>query len=282
MNIVQGQGFEVALRAFVADCVARVGCPVGRGSVAAGVARIQALVSRATAHPLINNLSNQRADGALVLNGIATALYSQAYWPTLREALTSAFGGDATVLVELANALWERNATGQYTNLADANMAVECLDRPWPSGGRRPWPAGAPRPRPPPGPRRPSGRRSCGAACPAPTGPSARAPLPSIRAAGAPPILVIGNQRDPATPYRWAQALAGDLKSGVLLGWDGNGHTAYMMGSSCVDGSVNRYLSRWLSRATAPSAREPRGLGARAARAARPVDSRAAAARMPP
>ena len=49
-------------------------------------------------------------------------------------------------------------------------------------------------------------------------------------------------QRDPATPYRWAQALAGDLKSGVLLGWDGNGHTAYMMGSSCVDGLVNRYL----------------------------------------
>ena len=134
MNIVQGQGFEVALRAFVADCVARVGCPVGRGSVAAGVARIQALVSRATAHPLINNLSDQRADGALVLNGIATALYSQAYWPTLREGLTSAFGGDATVLVELANALWERNASGQYTNLADANMAVECLDRPWPDG----------------------------------------------------------------------------------------------------------------------------------------------------
>ena len=88
MNIVQGQGFEVALRAFVADCVARAGCPVGRGSVAAGVARIQALVSRATAHPLVNNLSSQRADGALVLNGIATALYSQAYWPTLREALT--------------------------------------------------------------------------------------------------------------------------------------------------------------------------------------------------
>src|SRR5450631_2444921 len=135
MNFVQAQGFEVALRAFAADCVARAGCPLGRGSVAAGLARIQELISRATAHPLANNLSGQRADGALVLNGIATALYNQAYWPTLREALTSAFGGDATVLVELANALWERNGSGQYTNLADANMAVECLDRPWPAGG---------------------------------------------------------------------------------------------------------------------------------------------------
>jgi pimeloyl-ACP methyl ester carboxylesterase len=243
MNIVQGQGFEVALRAFVADCVARAGCPVGRGSVAAGVARIQALVSRATAHPLVNNLSSQRADGALVLNGIATALYSQAYWATLREALTSAFGGDATVLVELANALWERNATGHYTNLADANMAVECLDRPWPSGKGRSalarWrAAAATAARAAPA----FGASIMWGSLPCAYWPVRSSPLPSIRAAGAPPILVIGNKRDPATPYRWAQALAGDLKSGVLLGRDGNGHTAYMMGSSCVDGFVNRYL----------------------------------------
>ena len=238
MNIVQGQGFEVALRAFVADCVARAGCPVGRGSVAAGVARIQALVSRATAHPLVNNLSSQRADGALVLNGIATALYSQAYWPTLREALTSAFGGDATVLVELANALWERNGSGQYTNLADANMAVECLDRPWPSSLARWRAAAAAAARAAPA----FGASIMWGSLPCAYWPVRSSPLPSIRAAGAPPILVIGNKRDPATPYRWAQALAGDLKSGVLLGWDGNGHTAYMMGSSCVDGLVNRYL----------------------------------------
>jgi hypothetical protein len=244
MNIVQGQGFEVALRAFVADCEARAGCPVGRGSVAAGVARIQGLVSRATAHPLANNLDGQPANGAMLLNGIATALYSQAYWPTLREALTAAFGGDGTVLVSLANALWERNATGQYTNLADANMAIDCLDRPWPPGGR--GPAGLARWR--------AAAGSAARAAPAfgapimwgslPCGywPVRSYPVPSIRAAGAPPILVIGNQRDPATPYRWAQALAGDLKSGVLLGWDGNGHTAYLMGSACVDGLVNRYL----------------------------------------
>jgi pimeloyl-ACP methyl ester carboxylesterase len=242
MNIVQGQGFGVALRAFVADCVARAGCPAGRGSVAAGVARIQALVSRATAHPLLNNLSGQRADGALLLNGIAAALYSQAYWPTLREALTSAFRGDGTVLVELANALWERNTSGQYTNLADANMAVECLDRPWPSGspsGLARWRAAAlTAERAAPA----FGAAIMWGSLPCAYWPVRSYPRPSIRAAGAPPILVIGNKRDPATPYRWAQALAGDLKSGVLLGWDGNGHTAYMRGSSCVDGLVNQYL----------------------------------------
>jgi hypothetical protein len=72
--------------------------------------------------------------------------------------------------------------------------------------------------------------------------PVTSAPLPAIRAAGAPPILVVGTTRDPATPYRSARALAADLASGVLLGWNGDGHTAYGEGSSCVDTIVNAYL----------------------------------------
>lgn len=67
-------------------------------------------------------------------------------------------------------------------------------------------------------------------------------PLPRIRAAGAPPILVVGTLRDPATTYRWARALAGDLSSGILLGWNADGHTAYGEGSACVDTIVNNYL----------------------------------------
>jgi hypothetical protein len=67
------------------------------------------------------------------------------------------------------------------------------------------------------------------------------APAP-LHAAGAPPILVVGTTRDPATPFRWAQALSQSLKSGVLLGWNGDGHTAYLMGSTCVDTAVDSYL----------------------------------------
>ena len=33
-----------------------------------------------------------------------------------------------------------------------------------------------------------------------------------------------------------------DWSSGVLLGWNGDGHTAYGEGSSCVDTIVNAYL----------------------------------------
>jgi pimeloyl-ACP methyl ester carboxylesterase len=240
INQVQAQGFEVALHAFAANCMATPGCPLGRGSdVAAGIAKIQSLLNHATATPLANDLGDGRpADGSLILEGIAAGLYSQSYWPVLRTGLADAFRGDGTVLLELADALLERNSSGHYTNLPDSNMAINCLDRPWPRNLAA-WRSAA----------RAAARAApqFGAAImwgslPCAYWPVKPYPLPHITAAGAPPILVVGTTRDPATPYRWAQALAGELSSGVLLGWNGNGHTAYMMGSSCVDNYVNRYL----------------------------------------
>jgi hypothetical protein len=54
--------------------------------------------------------------------------------------------------------------------------------------------------------------------------------------------LVIGTTRDPATPYAWAVELAEQLESGVLLTYDGDGHTAYNRGSGCIDSTVEEYL----------------------------------------
>lgn len=239
---VQAQGFQVALSSFAASCMSQPGCPLGSGSdVTAGVARLQALLARANQTPLTSNLGDGRAaDGALLTTGVAAALYSKGYWPTLRSALTDAFAGDGTVLIDLADLLMERNANGAYSNLADANTAIECLDRPWPRNLPA-WQAAA-----------------AAATASAPVfgapdiwqslqcayWPVPSQPLPSIRGAGAPPVLVVGTTRDPATPYRWAQALARDLASGVLLGRNGDGHTAYLSGSSCVDTKVNQYLLR--------------------------------------
>ena len=63
-----------------------------------------------------------------------------------------------------------------------------------------------------------------------------------LHAAGAAPILVIGTTRDPATPYAWAQALASQLDSGVLVTRDGDGHVGYRRGNDCVDAAVEDYL----------------------------------------
>ena len=67
INLVQAEGFEVALHSFAANCMAAPGCPLGHGhDVAAGIAKIQGLLNRATATPLANDLGDGRpADGAL-------------------------------------------------------------------------------------------------------------------------------------------------------------------------------------------------------------------------
>ena len=63
-----------------------------------------------------------------------------------------------------------------------------------------------------------------------------------IRAAGAAPIVVVGTTRDPATPYAWAESLASQLESGVLVSRDGDGHTGYNAGNDCVDEAIEAYL----------------------------------------
>ena len=67
-------------------------------------------------------------------------------------------------------------------------------------------------------------------------------PTKAPRAAGAPPIVVIGTTRDPATPYSMAVSLAKELESGHLITRDGDGHTGFQMGNSCVDDAVEDYL----------------------------------------
>jgi pimeloyl-ACP methyl ester carboxylesterase len=239
-TIVQAQGFQVAFGSFAAWCLAAGGCPFRPGSsVAAAAAQVQALIARANSVPLANHLGDRQvADGAMLLTGVADALYSRSFWPLLRTALASAFAGDGTGLLELANQLYERNANGTYSNLADAVTAIDCLDRPWPRslGTWQSAASAAARAAPLFGEALVWGSLTC-AYWPVPS-----YPLPQIRAVGAPPILVVGTLRDPATPYRWAQALASDLSSGVLLGWNGDGHTAYGEGSACVDTIVNDYL----------------------------------------
>ena len=63
--------------------------------------------------------------------------------------------------------------------------------------------------------------------------------LSDYSAKGAPPILVIGTTNDPATPYAWAQALAQELSSGVLLTHVGEGHGVYGLGNTCATSAVD-------------------------------------------
>src|SRR5262249_29446217 len=102
LDIAQASGFQVAFGQFAAWCVTQPRCPRPRAPPAA-VAKVGGLLRAASARPLASELSgSQPADSAMLLLGVAAALYSRGTWPVLRDALSQAFIGDGTVLVELA------------------------------------------------------------------------------------------------------------------------------------------------------------------------------------
>jgi pimeloyl-ACP methyl ester carboxylesterase len=239
MGLAQAKGFEQALQAFTADCVQQSSCPIGP-SVEEGLADISSLLDSVDAQPLQTG-SGREVTQSLAVLGIVTALYDRANgWPVLREALTAAQNGDGSILLLLADLYTDRDQSGRYRpNSVEANYAVNCLDRPDHNG---PAQIEANEPRfvaasPHFGEYLAWSNLPC-RYWPVSTGAGPQA----ITAKGAAPILVVGTTRDPATPYEWAVGLADQLESGVLLTYNGDGHTAYFEGSECVDQIVDAYL----------------------------------------
>ncbi|MFC0861725.1 alpha/beta hydrolase [Sphaerimonospora cavernae] len=240
-ELVQAQGFEVALKAFVEDCFKDGACPFTSRTVDGAMGEITALLKRADEHPLKNDLKDGReVNESWTILGIVTPLYEREAWPLLRRALGSALvHGNGTDLLRMADLLVERKSDGSYSNQTEANLAINCLDHPYPKdmAAFRKAADEAAKVSPHFGRFVVWGSLTC-AYWPIP----AKSEDKPIKAEGAPPILVIGTVRDPATPYEWAQGLASELTSGVLLGYDGDGHTAYRTGSKCVDRAVDDYL----------------------------------------
>ncbi|MEV6318029.1 alpha/beta hydrolase [Streptomyces sp. NPDC051776] len=239
MNRDQTAGFETAFTAFAEDCVRRDDCPLGKGTAKDAGRRLQAFFTKLDKDP-VSTGEDRKLGESLATTAVIAAMYDEGAWTELRSALQSAMDGDGAGLLRLADLYYERDADGSYENLMFANPAVNCLDLPaafdgpddvrkalasfrkaspvfgtglaWAAMNCTYWPVEA------------SGRPS------------------RIEAKGAPPIVVVGTTRDPATPYRWAQALANQLGSGTLLTYDGDGHTAYGRGSDCIDSTINAYL----------------------------------------
>ncbi|MGW4897636.1 alpha/beta hydrolase [Kitasatospora sp. NPDC004240] len=238
-NRTQAGGFETAWAAFAADCVRRDDCPMGRTEQEAGEA-LAALFRSVDAAPLSTTDPGRRLSEAQATTGVIQAMYAEVLWPRLRVALADARAGDGTGLLKLSDAYYDRGPDGSYPNLMFANMAVNCLDLP--ASFTTPEAAHAAVPdfeRTSPH----FGRDMAWMALACAYWPVRATGAPhTVRAAGAAPIVVVGTTRDPATPYAWAQSLAGQLESARLLTYDGDGHTAYGRRNACVDGAVNRYL----------------------------------------
>jgi pimeloyl-ACP methyl ester carboxylesterase len=170
-------------------------------------------------------------------------MYDQGRWATLTSAIRSAKAGDGAPMLELANTYTDRLPGGGYAdNMQEAFYAITCLDKgESPSlADREAQAARAAAVAPTFGAVLVWSSLPCGywpRPASAPTGPPQK-----ITAKGAAPIVVVGTTRDPATPYEWAQRMAAQLDSGVLVTYDGDGHTAYMRSNACIDDAVDGYF----------------------------------------
>ncbi|MBO0729021.1 MAG: alpha/beta fold hydrolase [Acidimicrobiaceae bacterium] len=197
----------------------------------------EGLLARVRATPLPAQGTTRTVGPAELLYGAGDALYSQQTWPDLGDALQEAQAGDGTGLLSLFDQYTERNPDGSYSDIAEAETAVNCLDDPTPPAAQLEADAPAASAAAPVfGVMNLFGDLSCDVW---PVKASGRPH--AITAPGSPPIVVVGSTGDPITPYSWARHLASMLSHGVLLTRIGYGHTAYGA-SLCIDNQLDKYL----------------------------------------
>ena len=232
MTLAQAKGFEAALRSFFAYCDATPTCkwrPANPDRTQAYLA----LMDRIRQQPL--KASGGRIVGVdTFVSGTMSRLTARSKWPSLGDALAAAERGDGSPLATLASNYQNAGAS----NAADARQSILCLDHPAPRelSAYPPLAEASKAQAPVFGPVFTWAALSCGMW----SVPSTLEPKPA-RAAGAPPIMVVGTTGDPATPQAWAEALAGQLEHGVLVLRQGAEHVAYYY-SACVRRLADAYL----------------------------------------
>ncbi|MCB2413131.1 alpha/beta hydrolase [Demequina sp. TTPB684] len=242
-SLQQAAGFENALTSFLEWCVERESCDLNP-DVETARRQVAQIAKNALEDPYPADGATP-VNGNLMIYGMIVTLYDEINWEYLELALNEVLESEtARIFSSLGNFYLDRNEeTGEWNgNSGVAFTAISCLDSAglgddWTiadqrdfarqvnevsptfgwwfagSGGCEGWPY------------------------------AADEVLTELGAAAdsANPMLVIGTTNDPATPYRWAEALAEDLGA-PLLTYSGEGHTAYGRSNQCVTDVVDAYL----------------------------------------
>jgi pimeloyl-ACP methyl ester carboxylesterase len=239
LEIGQARGFQTELTAYLSQCVAAGNCPLG-DSVPQAQQQLINLLHQLDTDPLPTTSGRPLTEG-LAIYGLVVPLYSRANWPVETTAIEQALEGNGDTLLYLADQYTHRGPSGHYTdNSLAVQSAINCLDHPEHESlddiraGRAAFVAASPV----------FGPFAAWFPYPCSNWPiQPSEPKPDYSAPGAAPILVVGTTRDPATPYQDAVNLAHELRSGVLLTRDGDGHTAYSSGNVCIREAVDSYLT---------------------------------------
>ena len=229
----QAKGFERAFENFTQWCASTPDrCPLAPDARAA----VTGAIEQARVAP-VRGAGGREATAGWVFYAVISSLYTESGWEDLATAIDDLAGGDPAGVFESADSYADREPDGSYSNLFDANLAVNCADetgtpsveqiRELQSEWRTKYPM--------------FGAALAVGMLPCAFWPGQRDPYPTGPATGAPPVLVVGTTGDPATPYEQTPKLAEMLDVGVVLTWEGEGHTAYPQ-TSCITEAVDAYL----------------------------------------
>ncbi|MDE0654227.1 MAG: alpha/beta hydrolase [bacterium] len=227
LEVGQMVGFARVIDDMFAWCRADPDCPV----IGDPREAYERLLAEVDAEPLRDAAGNVVLNPARAILAGVVVSYASDYWPYYFERLAAALDGDGSAFGQLGEFYIDSGDLGAFSsiNCTDAGAAtraeLEALrDQLAAVAGD-------------------FGRLSAVATLPCEYWPVAAGTLPTgaIAAPDAPPILVVGNRGDNATPYEWAVSVADQLASGVLVSYDGNEHTSYGR-STCVDETVDDYL----------------------------------------
>ena len=234
----QAKAFEKAILAYVTHCLASSGCPLS-GTPEEAVGQIQDIIKAVEAEPRPAK-DGRMVNASMFVSGFILPFYNDDNWPMLTQALDSAFKGDVSPMLRLADFGADREPNGKYTaNSTFAFGAINCLDYPMvtDTAGMRADEQQLRQASPTLGYYFAYGGTNCK------DWPyqSVRTPAPA-EYKGSTDIVVIGTTGDPATPVEWAGELRKQLGTAALLTWKGEGHTAYGRSNDCIGDAVDSYL----------------------------------------
>ena len=230
-NLDQDRSFQTALEAWF-DWLARYDSRFGLGSTRSAVEQsYERLQQRLAADPADGVYGSAELADTLLYAG-----YSQGLWPALGQAFAQAEQGDTRAAQQYWKALNEVADDNGYA----VYLAVECTDAAWPADWST-WEADT---------RRVDADAPFGTwlntwfNAPCRTWPAKAGTPVEVDGAKAPPILVIGETLDAATPFSGSETVRRLFPQARLLAEPGGtSHAESLNGNACVDGAIADYLA---------------------------------------
>ena len=233
--------FEKSFERYAERCVKTGNCSLGP-SVDAAKKKMRALLDQARVKPFKTSDPNRPLNQTMLHSAVISLLYEDRTWSVFNQAFDQLIKqNDGSLFLKVFDATSSREGDGNKGNRAEAYWAINCADYAQESeADYLKYANKLKREAPAIGAFSAQDTIAFYMCAELPHHPKSN-PGP-YRAKGSAPIVVIGTKYDPATPYSWAPALHKSLSNSVLLTWEGDGHTAYGRGSSCIGSAVDKYL----------------------------------------